>query len=224
MGRQKDTAIGFLIVFGVVFVALQKLWSIWNGGFVILLLVIVVLFVLLHQRSKAKTIKTFFQHSALEALKDPRTPSYQKEKIKKLMTINPRMATALRDIQIMAESMDIALRSKNKETATSRYELSVIKFDEIRSAYIDLFDTETFNRIKDFMSDNSRAFHTKIYTNPAKAHIEKTKKLKTIKAKSKYINLAKELLNEGLGDPNSNKSEIQLLMNEVSALADELSG
>ena len=129
-----------------------------------------------------------------------------------LMRTDFRKAQLLRSIQILTESIDIALASKKQDIIESRFDTVMKEWNEVQTHYSDLISEENIKTLKEIIASAEKNYHTTKYTNVAKAYLDKADSLKTEKSKQKYRGLAKEILSEGMLNPMSNKPELKELL------------
>jgi len=155
------------------------------------------------QELALKTIKHRTNPDAARSIKSPRTkkdfPNY----------------ALIRNLQIIKDSIDIALMSKKRDVADSRMNLALKLWGEIEDKYFDLLSNENKKTIKEIVSEAHRRFQTDIYLNLARAHIEKVNSLRTDKAKERYRLLAREVISEGLANPQSDKKKLEDLLSQI---------
>lgn len=60
------------------------------------------------------------------------------------------------------------------------------------------------------------------FSNIATGHMDKVKKLKTRKSKEKYLDLAKEALNEGLEEGLGQGTELRMMLSQIEIAKDKL--
>ena len=132
-----------------------------------------------------------------------------------LIKSDMRKADLIRKLQIIKDSIDISLSSKKRDVAESRYEKMRELSVEIEQNYKSLMDDNVFEEVSAIIKNADNEFHTVLYKNIATGHLEKAEKLKTDKGKQKYWNLARDVLNEGMGSPKSDKSVLADLLNQI---------
>ena len=108
--------------------------------------------------------------------------------------------------------MDIALASKNRDTARSRMALAEQILAECSDRDADLMTPATTAAIKDLVEFEQRTFHTDVYLNEARTHRAKAAELKTAKARTKHRQRAQEIIAEGLNDPRSDKDALNAFL------------
>lgn len=132
-----------------------------------------------------------------------------------LIKSDMRKADLIRKLQIIKDSIDISLSSKKRDVAESRNEKMRELSVEIEQNYKSLMDDDVFEEVSAIIKNADNEFHTALYKNIATGQLEKADKLKTEKGKQKYWNLAREVLNEGMKNPNSDKSVLEGFLNKI---------
>lgn len=156
-----------------------------------------------------------FNKLVIFALNNKMSPVEAKEINIRLSKSNFPRAALIRRLQIIRDSIDISLASKKRDTAESRFSLVMESYKEIVKEHSHLIKPETMNAITNVVYEAENTFHTNLYRNTAIAHLDKVKKLKTIKSKRKYIQLAKDTLNEGLANSKSDSNILNYFMIKV---------
>ena len=100
-------------------------------------------------------------------------------------------------LTIMRESAQLALKSKNAETAHSRFDLSIEAYYQVRSL---LGPSEQRTRLDEYMESVANDSPAHSILNEMGGYVAKAKKVKTTKTQVKYLNLAREVLAKGLRD------------------------
>lgn len=135
----------------------------------------------------------------------------------------PRSAL-IRRLQILRDSIEIALASKKRDTAESRMAEVRSYYEEIRKDHVRLIAPETLAEIDRVVGECEKEFSTIFYANIAGAYIDKAEKLKTDKSKAKYSALAMEVIIEGLENPDSEKSRLKEVKREIELFTQSLEG
>jgi hypothetical protein len=135
----------------------------------------------------------------------------------------PRSAL-IRRLQVLRDSIEIALASKKRDTAESRMAEVRSSYEEIRKDHVRLIAPETLAEIDRVVGECEKEFSTIFYANIAGAHIDKAGKLKTDKSKAKYSALAMEVIIEGLENPDSEKSRLKEVKRGVELFTQSLEG
>jgi len=159
-----------------------------------------------------------FQGLVLETLRRRMGPEEMRTINQSLTNGDFRKVQLIRHLEIIKESMDISLSSKKRDVAESRYELMCDHFTEVQKSYTDLLDAYTMMLVRDIVSKAGHEFHTALFKNMAQGNIEKAAKLKTTKARQKYWMAAREIIEEGMGNPNSDKGELQSLLSQIPSV------
>jgi len=133
----------------------------------------------------------------------------------------PRSAL-IRRLQILRDSIEIALASKKRDTAESRMTEVRSSYEEIRQEHPHLVAPETLAEIDRVVGECEKEFSTVLYANIANAHIEKAEKLKTDKSKAKYAALAMEAIVEGLENPNCEKLRLEEMKKKIELFTQSL--
>lgn len=139
-----------------------------------------------------------------------------------LSKTNFRRATLIRRLQILRDSIEIALTSNKRDTAESRMTEVKSSYEEIRKEHADLVAPETLAEIDRVVSECEKDFGTSLYTNIASALIEKAQKLKTNSSKAKYATLAMEAIVEGLENPKSEKRRLEEMKKKIEQFAQSI--
>lgn len=120
---------------------------------------------------------------------------------------DPTAAILIRSIQIIRDSIDIILRSKNKGTIESRI-VDINRCAQKVMSLAHLVTPETRVQIQQVIDTNGRLIKTQAYLNLANGNLDKALTMKTEKAKSKYTLLALDVIDEGLSEPESDKEAL----------------
>ena len=165
--------------------------------------------------SSAKKRHLEFQNLILDTIKRKMPVEEAKNVYSTLIKSDMRKADLIRKLQIIKDSIDISLSSKKRDVAESRNEKMRELSVEIEQNYKSLMDDDVFEEVSAIIKNADNEFHTALYKNIATGHLEKAEKLKTEKGKQKYWDLAREVLNEGMKNPNSDKSILEDLLNQI---------
>lgn len=223
MKKKEAEGIGALILFGIV--AYPFIWLYenigWEGmGFIAISLIVIWVFWAFQSSKKANEE---FNKLVIYTLHNRLPPNEARKINAMLLKSNLQQAQLIRNLQIFRDSVEIALSSKKRDTAESRMQLAQEKYSDIKNNQSNLVKSETMSEIISVMNDNEEKFHTNIYNNIALAHLEKADKLKTIKSKNKYLEQAKEILNEGLDNDKSCKNVLNETLSRVETATGALS-
>jgi uncharacterized membrane protein len=146
-----------------------------------------------------------FKKLALDTINVRMHPDDMRDINSYLLKRNSQKASLIRKLQIIKDSLDIALSSKKRDIASERMALALKLSTEMKDLEVGLLDVSTSKTINRIISDAEKQFQTNLYLNVAQGHMDKVGKLKTEKARLKYKQQAKDIIIEGLNNPNSNK-------------------
>jgi hypothetical protein len=198
MKKAEATLIGWLVAMGIVvypFVWLIEKIGLIGIGFIG---VIVIGFGILYNVSRRQKEQKRFDDLALYVLHNRLHPDDAKKMNLKLGRSNFPRSAMIRNLQIIRDSIEIALTSKKRDTAESRMNTLLERYEEIRKDQSGLASAEIYDEIDRVIKETKRDFHTKLFLNLATGHMEKAQNLKTKRSKEKYLDLAIEALKEGL--------------------------
>jgi len=215
MKKAESTLIGWLIVIGIIvypFVWLHEKIG-WIGIGIIGAIVIGI--GILWNISKSKKEQKAFDNLVLYVLHNRLHPDEARKLNLKLTKSNFPKAALIRNLQIIRDSIEIALTSKKRDTAESRMNTLLERFEQIRKEQYGLVSAEVFNEINSVIQETKNEFHTKLYLNLAKGHMDKAEKLKTTKTKGNYLDLAKEALKEGLEKGLGQQADLRKALSQV---------
>lgn len=210
--------IGYLILFVVFVFILMFVWLYETLGSFLFwtLVVLIVIGAVYSWISSVKKRHQEFQNLILETIKRKIPVEEARNIYITLMKSETRKADLIRKLQIIKDSIEISLSSKKRDVAESRNEKIRELFSEIKQNYKNLMDDDVFKEVSAIIKNADNEFHTALYKNIATGHLEKAEKLKTEKGKQKYWNLAREGLKEGMKNPNSDKSVLEDLINQIT--------
>ena len=213
--RSKYT--GYLILFVIFVFIFMFVWLYETlGPFLFWTLVVLIVIAAVYLWiSSAKKRHLEFQSLILDTIKRKMAVEEAKNVYSTLIKSDMRKADLIRKLQIIKDSIDISLSSKKRDVAESRYEKMRELSVEIEQNYKSLMDDDVFEEVSAIIKNADNEFHTALYKNIATGHLEKAEKLKTDKGKQKYWNLARDVLNEGMGSPKSDKSVLADLLNQI---------
>jgi hypothetical protein len=130
----------------------------------------------------------------------------------RLASEDPQKATFIRALQIIRDSIDIALASKKRDVAESRMK-SVVETWRIAEAECSgVVPEDVVHSVRDIVADAQRRFQTSLFANLARGFLDKATISKTAKAREVHLSQAKAAILEGIGMPNSDKAELGNLM------------
>jgi len=158
--------------------------------------------------NKTKKEQKAFDNLALYVLHNRLHPNEAKTMNLKLARSNFPRSALIRNLQIIRDSIEIALTSKKKDTAQSRMDTLLERYEEIRAEQSGLVSMEVMNEISSVIQDTKYQFHTMLYLNTATGYMDKIEKLKTNKSKEKYLDQAIEALQEGLQIGLGNEADL----------------
>ena len=211
--RSKE--MGYLIIFAIIVIVFVWLYeSLGPILFWSLVVLVVIAFVYL-KISAAKKNQLEFQNLILNTINRRMAVEEARGLYGSLLKSDMRKADLIRKLQIIRDSIEISLSSKKRDVAESRNEKMRELFTEIEQKYRNLIKADVFEEVVNVIKNADSEFHTALYKNIATSHIEKAAKLKTENAKHKYWNLAREVLNEGIRNPKSDKSVLEDLLNQI---------
>lgn len=198
MKKTDETLIGLLVVIAVIVYPFVWLYEKIGGvGFSLIVVIVIGLGIFYHIGSRRKEQKTF-DDLVLYVLHNRLHPDEAKKMNLKLARSNFPRSALIRNLQIIRDSIEIALMSKKRDTAESRMNTLLERFEEIKKEQSGLVSTEVYNEIERVIEETRKEFQTKLFLNLAAGHMEKAESLKTRKSKEKYFDLAIEALKEGL--------------------------
>ncbi|TEY01251.1 hypothetical protein [Campylobacter sp. US33a] len=122
-------------------------------------------------------------------------------------------AEAIRYVQIIEESVNIILKSKNKDTAESRRELVLEIEQKIREKYPKAYGL-IINTIQ-LLKDN---YDVNLFENQCIKYYEEAGKLKTIKSKQKRIDCINDLIKEAEANPKIDRKFVDFWKNKVKEI------
>jgi len=196
--KSKISPIVYLIIFLVLAWVISQIGWIW---FTVLVVVGAIVFITISAQDPSPNVPSD-EFGPLFNTSQQASAYYAK-----LMKSNPTKANRLRRQQILRESLKLATTSKKPETAESRMELAQQHFLALKTK---------FRIPKDEREGIDKRYHEAVleydtvrFLNEAHAYLKKTQKLKTEKSKRKYINLARQTIEKGLGNPNSDKERLR---------------
>lgn len=158
-----------------------------------------------------------FDELALYAVNSRMHPDEAKAINQRLQKSNFRRAALIRNLQIVRDSIEISLSSKKRDTAESRAELVVERYQEIKREQASLVSEKVMAEIDRVVSGAQKDFHTKLYLNVANGYVEKARSLKTDKSKIKYLGLAEESLDEGIHVARGDIDRLRQALSDVQA-------
>ncbi len=198
MKKAEATLIGWLIVIGVIVYPFVWLYEKIGGlGFSLIVVIVIGLGIFYHIGNRRKEQKTF-DDLVLYVLHNRLHPDEAKKMNLKLARSNFPRSALIRNLQIIRDSIEIALASKKRDTAEPRMNTLLERFEEIKKEQAGLVSAEVYNEIERIIEETRKEFQTKLFLNLATGHMEKAESLKTKKSKEKYLNLAIVALKEGL--------------------------
>lgn len=215
-GCSSEAIIGVVFLIGIAMI--YKFLG--NVGTAILAITGIAIWIWYSSKSKQKR-QAAFDELVLLTISEKTPPQDARKVNAELAKIDFRKADLVRKLQIIKDSLDIALASKKPDTANSRMQLAEANFNQIQGYLGSIISPETSNQIKRIFREALSEFSTVRYLNLATAHITKAEKLKTEKSKQKYYEMAMQTLEEGMKDSDSDKDRLSAVKQEVSMKLEE---
>ncbi|KAB7702099.1 hypothetical protein GBN33_03090 [Plesiomonas shigelloides] len=222
MTKSESKGFGALIVIGVI--AYPFVWLHEKIGSVGLVIFAVGVFAAIVY-SRIRTIKSDqkeFEELVLYTLHNKIPPDQAKAINKKLATENFARSSLIRNLQIIRDSIEISLTSKKRDTAESRAQSVTELHKEIQRKHATLVSEVVLAEIDRVCSEAISEFNTKLFINIANGHIEKANSLKTNKSKIKYLDLAAEILEEGIVSGHGDSIALQRALVSVKTRLSEI--
>ncbi|EOH4547546.1 hypothetical protein [Campylobacter coli] len=119
----------------------------------------------------------------------------------------------IRFIQIAEESVNIALKSKNKDTAESRRKVALEMEQKIQERH-----PKAYGLIADIVQLLEDNYDVSLFENQCIKYYEEARKLKTIKSKQKRIDYIKDLIKEAEINPKIDKKFVDFWKNKVKEI------
>lgn len=186
---------------------------------ILLIVVIIVISLSIYSRKKNKESQQDFDRLALSTLHTKRHWTEDKE-INKSLSRHPG-APLIRNLQILRDSIEIALTSKKRDTAEQRM-MAVTELFEKISGQASLVSPEVFEEISKTVTKAQYEFHTSFYINIATGHIESAGKVKTAKTKSKHLTSATDVLQEGIKKGFGDQGKLKVLLAGIERMKTNL--
>lgn len=130
-----------------------------------------------------------------------------------LLNNQDEYAEAIRFIQIAEESVNIALKSKNKDIAESRRKLALEIEQKIREKY-----PKAYGLIIDIIQLLKDNYDVNLFENQCIKYYEEAGKLKTIKSKQKRIDYINDLIKEAEINPKIDEKFVNFWKNKVKEI------
>jgi hypothetical protein len=152
---------------------------------------------------KQKTQKRF-DDAVLRVLYNRLSPDTSKKLYRELMDCGDQgmeVYQLVRSVQIMSESMGIALKSKKREVAEDRMNSAKEHWSKVQDEFRPLMSPEVFEEVRNFYDARKKVFQTQLYANLVEVALTKAQSMKTKKSRLKYLDQADELLSEATDHP-----------------------
>jgi hypothetical protein len=224
MKKKQAQGIGLLVIIVFIIGGLSKLHdAIGNSGLIILGLFVltgIAVYIVVQSKQEQQHFEDLVRYVLYNKL-----PADEAKKMNsRLMKKDPTKSQLIRNLQIMRDSIDIALSTKKAETAKSRMETVWRCHSDIYSGQKKLLSPELLSEIDQVVNGANTELHTTYYTNLANGYLEKARSLKKNKSKRKYLQLAKDTLQEGLQDESSRSEDINQILSDVKEFEASLEG
>lgn len=127
----------------------------------------------------------------------------------------PELMELLRSLQIITESIDIALSSANPKTAKSRMELVEKTYARVRQDDGHLLAPDEWQQIDAIVQGARSRFEIQYRINAARRLLEKAEGLKREASKQKYHQEAADLIRECLAMDGADNNDLQLVLQKI---------
>lgn len=183
------------------------------GGYAIIIFGIGGLWVVSKQLKKSR-VNSDFEADALRALLNRLDPDTARAMNQKHQKTSFRHMQLLRRIQILSDSIHLALNSGKRDTAESRMLLATENYQEAMS-FRDIMSNRLKSEIDQAYRDACTLFPEAMRFNVARSLLVKADTLKTPKARSRYIQEAISIIEEGLSGEASGSTRLDSLAVEA---------
>jgi hypothetical protein len=123
-----------------------------------------------------------------------------------------RATDVQRLVEIFQNTGQIALESKNPETAQNNFELAIEAYYQIVALHPSAALEQSITQAMQILADR---FPTKVCINEVIGICEKANNLKSIKTKLKYLLKAQEILERGLARQDTDQAKIAAIYSQV---------
>lgn len=130
-----------------------------------------------------------------------------------LLNNQDEYADAIRTIQIIEESVDIALKSKNKDIAENNKQIVLELGQKIQQKH-----PKVYSLIVDTIQLLEDNYDVNLFENQCIKYYEEARKLKTIKSKQKRIDYINDLIKEAEINPKINEKFVNFWKNKVKEI------
>lgn len=214
--RQEDVMIGAVVIFIVLVGVIGVV------GTVVLLTLFIGFLVWKFRKKKQADIQKseadrkdknrLYREMAIHCLMNRLHPKESQKLNYALMSEDSRWGEFVRNFQIIADSIEIAFISSRKDTAFSRMESVISLHQESKERFRFFLQDADWLIIDEYIDGLQRMFKTTWRENVVKAMLAKAEKLKTEKGKVKYWIGAREIIEEGMLDPDTDKPRLERLL------------
>lgn len=169
MKKAEAQGIGYLIVIGIIFIFFKWLYdTIGLIGIILIAILSIISLMYISKRRKIRYNEDFYKAIRL-FLYNRVMPDETKTFSRKYMKTDFERWSLLRSLQIMHESIEIAMSSKKRETAESRMNLAQEKYYSIKSDYKDILPLDIINEMSQVNEAAINEFNSVLYKNAAKS-------------------------------------------------------
>ena len=219
MTKVAATLVGLLAFFGIDLYTLmliyEKFGSIGTGFITFISVGLLIYYSFRKDKKTFDNLVPYVLHNRLH-------PDEAKKMNLQLARSNFSRSALIRNLQIIRDSIEIALTSKKRDTAESRMNTLLERFEEIQREQSSLVSAEVHDEIERVIQETRKEFQTKLFLNVATGHMEKAESSKTSKTKEKYFDLAIEVLKEGLEKGSGNEADLRTVLSQVEQAKSKL--
>jgi len=222
MKKSNVTSLGTLFLIGIILYPFVWLFEYVSAVEMIIIIAIAVIGYFLFKTASIKQKQENFSALVLDTIHTKRHWKEEKAINTDLSKTNQQEAQFLRSIQIIRDSMEIALTSKKRDTAEARMALVEEHLQNIKNTETQLVTGDVLEEIFLIITHAKKEFHTKLYINVASGHIDKANKLKTKKSKEKYSQLAQDVVMEGIKNGKGDDEIFNYFLEKISKVRADL--
>lgn len=215
MRKAEERLAGWIIMAAIILAPIGWVFEKVGGTGLSILLVMLIGGFLWWRRHKKKRDQAAFDKVALMVLRNELTLDEIAQLRRALERAHFGRSALLGNLKILRESLYLCLNSKNRDVAESRMEAVNATLNEIRHDWAYLVSPFVLHEIEQEVHAAREQYSTRLYLNIAKGHTDKAHKLKTQRSKLKYLDLAKQALQEGLGNAGADTGALRQALAEV---------